>query len=140
MLNFILLYFHTLIHIIKISNRVRSVNSKSFIFESEFTFSSLKEMKSYPNMKLLLFTERTHNLFSYMTIHCIALHFTLFIFKITSESPISLHLVLYDFIFILSVFILFCFNKIILTDIELIYLLTYFLCRSTHYHLVHCKH
>ena len=34
------------------------VNRKSFIFESEFTFSSLKMKKSDPNMKLLLFTEK----------------------------------------------------------------------------------
>ena len=41
--------------------KVRSVNSKSFIFGSEFIFSSLRRTKSNPIMKLSLFTERTYN-------------------------------------------------------------------------------
>ena len=41
--------------------RVRSVNSKSFIFGYDFIFSSLKKVKSYPNIQLLQFTERTVN-------------------------------------------------------------------------------
>ena len=39
--------------------RVRSVNSKSFIFVSEFVFFSEEKMNSESNMKLLLFSERT---------------------------------------------------------------------------------
>ena len=41
--------------------RVRSVNSKSFTFGSEFMFSSLKKTESDPIMKLLLFTEGTRS-------------------------------------------------------------------------------
>ena len=38
---------------------MRSVNSKSFIYGSEFIISSLQRMNLYPNMELLLFTVHT---------------------------------------------------------------------------------
>ena len=42
-------------------HRVGSVNSESFIFGSEFVLYSQEILESDPNMKLLLFTERTNN-------------------------------------------------------------------------------
>ena len=43
------------------SHRVRSVNSKSFIFGSDFFYFSEEKMDSDLNTKLLLFTERTNS-------------------------------------------------------------------------------
>ena len=47
--------------------RVRSVNSESFTFGSDFVFFSQEKTNSDSNMKLLLFTERTLSLLNDLT-------------------------------------------------------------------------